>query len=90
MRLAALDAIADIGNLEAGYFLLDVLRRERGPIYERALVRLRSFPMSELAAHDPPPGGHRIGRRPPRARGAHRHGQRPPSLVARPPPNFGL
>jgi HEAT repeat protein len=49
VRLAALDAIADIGNLEAGYFLLDVLRRERGPVYERALVRLRSFPMGELA-----------------------------------------
>jgi hypothetical protein len=48
VRLAALDAIADIANLESGYFLLDVLRRERGPVYDRALVRLRSFPMSEL------------------------------------------
>ena len=50
VRLAALDAIADIGNLEAGHFLLDVVRRERGLVRDRALLRLRSFPMSELAA----------------------------------------
>ena len=50
VRLAALDAIADIGNLEAGHFILDVVRRERGLVRDRALLRLRSFPMSELAA----------------------------------------
>jgi tetratricopeptide (TPR) repeat protein len=50
IRLAALDAIADIGNLEAGHFILDVVRRERGLVRDRALLRLRSFPMSELAA----------------------------------------
>ena len=50
IRLAALDAIADIGNLEAGHFILDVVRRERGLVRDRALLRLRSFPMAELAA----------------------------------------
>ena len=50
VRLTAVDAIADIGNLEAGHFMLDVVRRERGLVHDRALVRLRSFPMGELAA----------------------------------------
>ena len=50
IRLAALDAIADIGNLEAGHFILDVVRRDRGAVRDRALLRMRSFPMSELAA----------------------------------------
>jgi hypothetical protein len=49
VRLAALEAVADIGNLEAGHFLLDVIRRERGPVQERALARMRSFPLAELA-----------------------------------------
>jgi HEAT repeat protein len=48
VREVALDAIASIGNLEAGYFLLDVLRRERGPRYDQALRRLRAFPTNEL------------------------------------------
>lgn len=48
VRLAALDAIADIGNLEAGHFLLDVLRRETGAVVERAVLRLRGFPTAEL------------------------------------------
>jgi hypothetical protein len=49
VRLTALEAIADIGNLEAGHFVLDVIRRERGVVADRALLRLRSFPMAELA-----------------------------------------
>jgi hypothetical protein len=48
VRLAALDAIADIGNLEAGHFLLDVLRRETGALFDRAVLRLRAFPTAEL------------------------------------------
>src|SRR5262249_7078156 len=48
VRLAALDAIADIGNVEAGHFLLDVLRRERGNVYDRAVFRLGGFPLAEL------------------------------------------
>ena len=43
-----IDAIADIGNLEAGHFLLDVLRRETGVLYDRAVLRLRAFPTAEL------------------------------------------
>jgi hypothetical protein len=50
VRREALDAIADIGNLEAGHFLLEVLRHESGAIANRALLRLRSFPLAELQA----------------------------------------
>jgi hypothetical protein len=48
VKRVALDAIADIGNVEAGHFLLDVARREVGVLAAQALERLRSFPLAEL------------------------------------------
>jgi tetratricopeptide (TPR) repeat protein len=48
VRRVALDAIADIGNVEAGHFLLDVARREIGPLAAHALERLRGFPLADL------------------------------------------
>lgn len=48
VKLAALDAVADIGTGEAVYFLIDVVRHERGPVATRAAQRLRAFPMAEL------------------------------------------
>jgi hypothetical protein len=48
VKLAALDAVADIGTGEAVFFLVDVIRHERGAIAARATQRLRAFPMAEL------------------------------------------
>jgi len=50
VRLAALEAIADIGNLESGYFLLETVRREQGTIRDRAFARLRGIQIPELTA----------------------------------------
>jgi len=50
VRLAALEAIADIGNLESGYFLLETVRREQGTVRDRALARLRGIQIPELTA----------------------------------------
>jgi hypothetical protein len=40
--------VADIGTGEAVFFLVDVIRHERGAIAARATQRLRAFPMAEL------------------------------------------
>jgi hypothetical protein len=48
VRRVALDAIADIGNVEAGHFLLEVARREAGELASYAFERLRTFPLGEL------------------------------------------
>ncbi len=49
VKLAALDAVADIGTAEAIFFLVDVVRHQRGPLAARAVHRLRAFPTAELA-----------------------------------------
>ncbi|HEY0710965.1 MAG TPA: HEAT repeat domain-containing protein, partial [Polyangia bacterium] len=43
VKLASLDAVADIGTAEAIIFLVDVVRHERGLIAARATQRLRAF-----------------------------------------------
>jgi tetratricopeptide (TPR) repeat protein len=48
-RLAALDAIGQIDTLEAGLFLLDVVRQEPGPLGETALRYLRARQTPGLA-----------------------------------------
>ena len=48
VKLAALDAVADIGTAEAVFFLVEVVRHERGNLGARAVQRLRSFPSAEL------------------------------------------
>jgi hypothetical protein len=48
IKLAALDAVADIGTAEAVFFLVDVVRHQRGAIAARAVQRLRAFPSAEL------------------------------------------
>ncbi|HET6282862.1 MAG TPA: HEAT repeat domain-containing protein [Polyangia bacterium] len=43
VRVATLETIAEIGSMEAGLFLLDVLRHETGTLRNTAEVRLASF-----------------------------------------------
>jgi tetratricopeptide (TPR) repeat protein len=48
VRVAALEAMANIGTLEVGLFLLDVLRHEAGAVRVVAEARLGTFPDDEL------------------------------------------
>ncbi|HVR63852.1 MAG TPA: HEAT repeat domain-containing protein, partial [Polyangia bacterium] len=50
VRVAALETIADIGSLEAGLFLLDVLRQETGLLRGTAEARLGSFTGDDITA----------------------------------------
>jgi tetratricopeptide (TPR) repeat protein len=50
VRVAALETIADIGSLEAGLFLLDVLRHETGILRSTAEARLTSFSGDDITA----------------------------------------
>lgn len=43
VRIATLETIADIGSMEAGLFLLDVLRHETGTLRSTAEARLATF-----------------------------------------------
>jgi HEAT repeat protein len=49
VRVAALETIADIGSLEAGLFLIDVLRHESGLLRTTAEARLSSFSGDDVA-----------------------------------------
>jgi HEAT repeat protein len=49
IQLAALEAVADTGTVEAGMFLLDVVRQSPGPLRAAAEARLGVFPGDELA-----------------------------------------
>jgi hypothetical protein len=49
IQLAALEAVADTGTVEAGLFLLDVVRQVPGPLRAAAENRLGVFPGDELA-----------------------------------------
>ena len=48
VRLAALEALADLGSPEAGGFLLDVVLRETGAVQAAAEARLRTFSGEDL------------------------------------------
>ena len=50
VRVAALETIADIGSLEAGLFLLDVLRHETGVLRSTAEARLTIFSGDDITA----------------------------------------
>jgi hypothetical protein len=49
VRAAALETIADIGTVEAGLFLLDLVRHDGGALRAAAEARLAAFPGDELA-----------------------------------------
>ena len=49
VRVAALETIAEIGSVEAGLFLLEVVRHETGVLRKTAESRLGSFPGDEIA-----------------------------------------
>jgi hypothetical protein len=49
VRVAVLETIAGIGSVEAGLFLLDVVRHETGVLRRTAETRLGSFPGDEIA-----------------------------------------
>lgn len=48
VRVAALEALADLGSPEAGAFLLDVVLRETGMVQAAAEARLRTFSGDDL------------------------------------------
>jgi hypothetical protein len=50
VRVEALQTIADITSVEAGLFLLDVVRHEGGTLRKTAEARLVSFPSDEVAS----------------------------------------
>ena len=51
-RLAALDAIGKIHSLEAGLFLIDVVRQDGGEAVQRALAFLRGRPgLTSMVRH---------------------------------------
>ncbi|HEY2901571.1 MAG TPA: HEAT repeat domain-containing protein [Polyangia bacterium] len=50
VRVAALETIADIGSLEAGLFLLDVMRHEAGVLRSTAEARLTVFSGDDITA----------------------------------------
>jgi hypothetical protein len=50
VRTAALETIADVGSVEAGLFLLDVVRHETGVLRRTAETRLGRFPGDEIAS----------------------------------------
>jgi hypothetical protein len=49
VRVAALETIADVGSVEAGLFLLDVVRHETGALRKTAEARLGAFGGDEIA-----------------------------------------
>jgi hypothetical protein len=49
VRGVAVEAIADIGSVEAGMFLVDLVRHEAGPLRSAAESRLATFPGDEIA-----------------------------------------
>jgi hypothetical protein len=51
VRLAALETIADIASLEAGLFLIEIIRGETETLRNAAAARLAAFPSDELAPH---------------------------------------
>jgi tetratricopeptide (TPR) repeat protein len=50
VRIAAVETIADIGSLEAGLFLLDVVLYETGPVQAAAESRLRTLNSDDLGS----------------------------------------
>jgi tetratricopeptide (TPR) repeat protein len=48
VHFTAIETIADIGTLEAGLFLLDVIRQEPPSLRDLAARRLQSFPAAEV------------------------------------------
>jgi len=51
VRLTVLETIADIASLEAGLFLIEVIRGETEALRETATSRLAAFPNEEVASH---------------------------------------
>ena len=50
VRVAALETIADVGSIEAGLFLLDVVRHETGALRRTAETRLGGFAGDEITS----------------------------------------
>jgi hypothetical protein len=50
VRAVALETIADVGTVEAGLFLLDVVRQDGGDLRAAAEARLGTFPGDEMPA----------------------------------------